>query len=219
MITSIEFVIAHVRFSLGVSEGLMGFLCFDDSLIGSLGTTCRKAAILDVFLRGKEIRLLSVATFTLNCSILTCLLICFRSSIFAVVIGRHIFRIVSRMHHSNAFFFGCHASKVLVIYIIEGKLFLLLILSRHRAKFCSNSRRRNHLLVDPNSHITGRIYGFIAHISTSLWPLIISSSILKWNSFGDVFPHRWVLIECWNRCLIKFDFKFWISFSGIRLWF
>ena len=178
MITSIEFVIAHVRFSLGVSEGLMRFLCFDDSLIGSLGTTRRKAAILDIFLRGKEIRL-SIATFTLNRSILTCLLICFRSCIFAVMIGRHIFRIVSRMHHSNAFFFGCHASKVLVVYIIEGKLFLLLILSRHRAKFCSNSRRRNHLLVDPNSHITGRIYGFIAHISTSLWPLIIGSSILK----------------------------------------
>ena len=98
MITSIEFVIAHIRLSLGVSEGLMRFLSFDDSLIGSLGTTRRKAAILDVFLRGKEIGV-SVATFTLNCSILTCLLICFRSRIFAVIIGRHIFRIVSRMHH------------------------------------------------------------------------------------------------------------------------
>lgn len=151
MVCSVE--TAQTWFLLTVSKGLMRFLSFDRSLISYLGTTSRKAAIFNFFVKGRG-HLISLSTsITMNSRcVRSCIKRVFES--IAVMIGRHIFWIVSRMQHGTLLFI---ASKVIIINIIESKLFLLLILSRHCTKLSSNSWRRNHLLVDSNGHISRRI--------------------------------------------------------------
>ena len=188
-----------------------------------MGTTDGKVRIiLDIFLWGKllGLNLLSAALVTMNrCIISTCFRSCIQGVTFesiAVVIGRrNIFWIVSGVNHDTLFCSVDHTRKILIIDIIKCKLFMLLILSGHRTELSSYSRRWNHLLINPYGHVSWRIQSFM--LKSSLWPTF---SILEGDALLGVECLKWLVsIECWNRCLIKFDFKFWISFCSVSLWF
>lgn len=152
MMTTINFVIAHVGLELAIPQGLVRFLHFDRTLIRSLGA-CRKATGFYVFVGGIQLRF--SMSLALNRGIFTD---CFRSRMqrvtrlksIAVLIGRHIFRDIPGVKRGPLLF----GSKVVLVDIIECKLFLLSVLGGHRAELCSNSRRRNHLLVNSNGWIS-----------------------------------------------------------------